>query len=414
MDVLLNEQETLVQETARTFLEAECTPALVRESEKNEEGFSRGLWKQLAALGWLGLSLPEEHGGQGLPVTYLALLLEEMGRHIAPLPVHSTLVPATVIAKHGTESQKALLSEVVEGDAVLSFALQESGGRWSENAIELTGDLDGDGIVLSGKKLFVADFQHASHCLVAFRWAGQVGPDALALALVDSAADGVAVHQLQPLAKDQECAVAFNRVRVSQDSIIRSAAAVKDLMDYAAVLMACQMQGAARKALELAAAYVSQREAFGQSIGSFQAIQHLAADMLNAVDGAQLLSREAVWRISQNLPARVEVAQAKSFANEKCLFVCRSAQQMHGGIGFIEEFDINLWYRKVASWGLRAGTTYEHRRLIAQALLDTPDRVRLGMTQYLPASRSSSGLNGEAKKPDSMHQKMGGRLHAEP
>jgi alkylation response protein AidB-like acyl-CoA dehydrogenase len=395
MDVLLNEQETLIQETARKFFESECTPALVRDAEKKEHGVSKRLWKQFSELGWLGLSLPEEYGGQGLPVTYLALLLEEIGRHTVPLPVHSTLVPAIVIAKYGTDAQKQVLSKVISGDAILSFAVQESGGRWSENAIELVGNADGDSVELSGKKLFVADFQHASQCLVAFRWAGHSRSEELALALVDTTAEGISVQNLRPLAKDQECAVVFNRVCVSQDSIIRGTAAVQDLMDYAAVLLACQMQGAARKALELAAAYVSQREAFGQFIGSFQAIQHLSADMLNAVDGVQLLSREATWRISQNLPMRVEVAQAKSFANEKCLFVVRSAQQMHGGIGFIEEFDINLWYRKVASWGLRAGTTYEHRRLIAQALLDTPDRVRLGSPQHLPASGSSLGLDKE-------------------
>jgi alkylation response protein AidB-like acyl-CoA dehydrogenase len=400
MDVLLNEQEILIQETARKFFEAECTPTLVRDSEKNGQGFSRKLWKQFSELGWLGLSLPEQYGGQGLPVTYLALLMEEIGRHTVPLPVHSTLVPAIVIEKYGTNEQKLLLSKVIAGDALLSFAVQESGGRWSEKAIKLAGRLDGDSVVLAGKKLFLADFQHASHCLVAFRWASHNGSGDLALALIDTTAAGIAVQHLSPLAKDQECAVEFDDVRVSQDAIIRGTGAVQDLMDYAAVLMACQMQGAARKALELAAAYVSQREAFGQFIGSFQAIQHLSADMLNAVDGVQLLSREATWRISQNLPTRVEVAQAKSFANEKCLFVVRSAQQMHGGIGFIEEFDINLWYRKVASWGVRAGTTYEHRRTIAQALLDTPAYVRLGQTQHLP----NSGFNSSVDHDDNQKQ----------
>lgn len=385
MDVLLDEQEALIRDTARSFLAGECTPQEVRAAEQDDSGYSRGLWRRFAELGWLGLSLPEAYGGQDLPTTYLALLFEELGRHIAPLPVHSTLMPALVIAKYGTETQKELLSAVVRGELLWSFAVQEQGGRWSTDAIQLPGRPEGDGVVLNGRKLFVADFRNAGQCLVAFRWAGGAKAGSLGLALVDVNASGISSRRLVPLAKDQECDVTFDGVYVPADRLLAGGtAAVTDLMDHAAVFMACQMQGAARKATELAAAYVSQREAFGQPIGAFQAIQHLAADMLNAVDGVELLSREAVWRLSENLPARVEVAQAKAFANEKCLFVCRSAQQMHGGIGFIAEFDINLWYRKTASWGLRAGTTYEHRRLIARALLDTPGTVRLGEQQSLP------------------------------
>jgi len=382
MDVLLDEQETLILETARTFLSAECDPAIVRDAERSESGYSAPLWKKFSELGWLGLSLPGQYGGQALPLTYLALLFEELGRHIAPLPVLSTLVPALVIEKYGQASQKAMLAAVIRGESILSFAIQEESGRWSADDIAMAARRDGDALVLSGCKRFVADFQNASHCLVAVRLEDGGRPAERALVLVDTNAPGIRAERLRPLAKDQECFVTFEHVRVPVENLVGAGqAAVDDLMDYAALFTACQMQGAARKATELAAAYVSQREAFGQPIGAFQAIQHMAADMLNAVDGAQLLGREAAWRLAQGLPARVEIAQAKSFANEQCLMVCRSAQQMHGGIGFISEFDINLWYRKVASWGVRAGSTYEHRRLISRALLDTPDPLRLGDAQ---------------------------------
>ena len=112
----------------------------------------------------------------------------------------------------------------------------------------------------------------------------------------------------------------------------------------------------------------------------------MAADMLNGVDGTQLLMREAIWHMSQGLPARVEVAQAKSFGNVKCMMVARCCQQLHGGIGFILDTDINLWYRRVASWSMRSGTTYEHRQLIASSLLDMPGKVRLGMLQTVHES----------------------------
>jgi alkylation response protein AidB-like acyl-CoA dehydrogenase len=101
--------------------------------------------------------------------------------------------------------------------------------------------------------------------------------------------------------------------------------------------------------------------------------------MLIAVDGAQLLVHEALWRLDQGLPATVEVSQAKAFASDKCIFVARSAQQIHGGIGFMMEFDLQLWYRRIVAWSLRCGSVREHRRQVAAALLDQPGKVRLGM-----------------------------------
>jgi alkylation response protein AidB-like acyl-CoA dehydrogenase len=102
------------------------------------------------------------------------------------------------------------------------------------------------------------------------------------------------------------------------------------------------------------------------------------------VDGVELLTREALWRLGAGVPAAVEVSQAKAFAGEKCVFVARSSQQIHGGIGFMMEFDLHLWYRRIVAWAMRYGTVAEHRARIASALLDTPGRVRLGMTQVLP------------------------------
>ena len=391
MDVLSDEQEVLIQRTAGEFLAAECPPSLVRAVEKSEEKYSKQLWTKFADLGWLGLCLPEERGGQGLPLTYLGLVLEEVGRYLAPLPVHSTMAPALVIASFGTQVQKQLIERVACGELLLSFAIEERSGRWSTDAIALSGRRDGDDIVLNGSKYFVDNFRVAQKCMVAVRMFGADGGDeGPAAVLVDTASAGIHCEALLTTAKDGESVVRFDHVRVPQSNRVgapRQGRAVIDaLMDYASVFLVSQMQGAARQAMEFAVEYVKHREAFGQPIGAFQAIQHMAADMVNAVDGTQLLGREAVWRMSQGLPARVEVSQAKSFANEKCMMVCRSAQQMHGGIGFIAEFDLNLWYRRVTSWTLRGGTTYEHRARIASALLDTPGEVRLGRALELPVA----------------------------
>ena len=379
MDVLPDEQETLIQETAREFFAAESTPALVRAAEKDPGQYSAALWKKIADLGWLGISLPEDCGGQGLPLTYAGLLLEEAGRSIAPVPLHGTLVAALVLARHGSAAQRALLRQVVQGELILSYAVQAPEGAWSPAAEGLTGRVDGDHVVLNGSRAFVDGFRASGRCLVLYQAEGGT----VAAALVDTAAAGITCADYVTTAKDSQARVDFADVRVPLADRVgapsQGAAVARDLCDHAAALMTSQLAGAARRDMEFAVEYAGQREAFGQPIGAFQAIQHLCADMLIAVDGAQLLVHEALWRLDQGLPATVEVSQAKAFASDKCIFVARSAQQIHGGIGFMMEFDLQLWYRRIVAWSLRCGSVREHRRQVAAALLDQPGKVRLGM-----------------------------------
>ncbi len=384
MDVLLTDDERAVQQAAAEFLATESAAALVRQAERTPDRMSHELWAKVAELGWLGISLPEQCGGQDLPLSYLGLVFEELGRHIAPVPMLSTMVVALILARHGSPAHRTLLPRVVAGDLVLTYALQEADCRWGLDGIALSGAVDGEHLVLSGQKNFVDNVHSAGRCLVAYRMADGSG---LGLALVDPKAAGIEVVDLITTAADAEAILRFDGARVPLADRVGEAgearAIILELMNLAAALTTALMVGAAGEATHRAVEYAKQRKAFGQPIGSFQAIQHMAADMTIGVDGAQLLVREALWRLGQGLPARVEVSQAKSFANEKCLMAVRMAQQIHGGIGFIAEFDQQLWYRRVAAWSLRCGTSPEHRAIVAESLLDRQGPVRLGYDQAL-------------------------------
>lgn len=379
MDVLLNDDELMVQRAAAEFLETESTPALVRQAERETERISRDLWARIAALGWLGISLPEASGGQDLPLSYLGLLFEELGRRIAPVPMLGTMATATILARHGSAPQRALLEKVVAGDLLLTYAVQEPNCRWSLDAVALAGRIDGDHLVLTGEKAFVDNVRTAAKCLVVFRMLDNSG---MALALVDPASPNIHITDLITTAGDAQANLSFDSVRVPLSDRVGTPATGRaialELMDLAVAFTTALMVGAAGQATHRAVEYAKQRNAFGQPIGSFQAIQHMAADMTIGVDGAQLLVREAISRLALGLPASIEVSQAKAFANEKCLAAARMAQQIHGGIGFIAEFDQQLWYRRVAAWTLRCGTALEHRARVAEALLDHPGQVRLG------------------------------------
>ena len=380
MDILLDDQEIQIKEAASEFLAGECTSALVRKIETDPLQYSPSLWEKFAENGWLQLCLADKNGGQELPLTYLALLFELAGYHIAPIPLHSTMVPALIIDRHGNAEQQALLQRVLSGDLILSHAVAEQNGRWATDSIKLEGRVEGNELVLNGMKSFVGSYRASNQCLVIYRDA--TAPSRLGVALVPTDAPGLSSDALVSMAKDGEANVHFKQVRVPLDARIGKSEAgnsiALEVMDLSSVLYASMMAGAGRRTLDMAVAHAKQREAFGQPIGAFQAIQHLCANMVNAIDGTTMLSREALWRMEQRLPHRVNVAQAKSFGNEQCMMVVRSAQQIHGGMGFIRDFDLNLWYRRVASWSLRGGTAAEHRRTIATALLDQPGQVRIG------------------------------------
>ncbi len=385
MDVLPNEEEQMVKNLAREFLEAECPPRLAREMEKDDLGYPPELWQKMADLGWLGISLPEEHGGQGLPLTYLGIILEELGRAIAPVPLHSTAVPALAIAESGTaEQQRQLLPRVSRGDLILAWAFTEQTPRYRPETIHAEAVADGDDFILTGTKMFVDNFNVAEKCLVACRTAPASADNAgLSLLLVDTTSRGVSHTPLTTLAKDKQSKVFFDSVRVPKANLIgelnQGWPVAQRMLDRGTALLCAQMVGAARKDAEMGIEYAKNRAAFGRPIAAFQSIQHICADMILWVDGGQLLTYEALWKMDQGLPASVEVSQAKAFCNDKCEAVVRSSQVIHGGMGFMMEFDLHLWFRRVTAWTMRLGTSFEHRARIAQALLDQPGRVRLGM-----------------------------------
>jgi alkylation response protein AidB-like acyl-CoA dehydrogenase len=384
MDTTLSEEEVMIRETARKFLEAHCPTKLVREMEKDAKGYPPALWKQAADLGWQGLALPEQYGGSAMPLTYMGLVLEEVGRALAPLPLHSTVVAALAVARDGSEEVcSAILPGVAAGDAVLTWAFHEQNPQLVPEAVQCQAVADGNDFVINGRKMFVDNYVVADHCLVVCRTAPASSANAgLTLFLVDTKSAGLAQVPLVSLAKDKMSEVTFKDVRVPKGNMIGALnqgwPLAELMLEQATALLCAQMLGATRKDSEMAIEWSKYRKAFGQPIGAFQSIQHMCADMLMWIDGGNLLTYEALWKMDQGLPAGVEASQAKAFCNEKCEASVRICQGIHGGIGFMMEFDLQLWYRRVCAWTMRLGTAYEHRAKVARALLDQPGQVILG------------------------------------
>lgn len=383
MHLQLTDEEKMLRHIAREFLEAECPTSLVREMETDALGYPPALWRKTAELGWQGMALPEKYGGQDLPLVYLGLIMQEVGRAIAPLPLHSTVVVALTIAGDGTAAQReAILPAVARGDTVLTWAFTEQDPRFRPETVQTRAVAEGDHFVINGTKLFVDNFVAADQCLVACRTASGSAGDGLSLFLVDTKTPGISATPLVTLAKDKQSEVVFRDVRVPRANLIgpldHGGPIIERMLERATALLCAQMLGATRKDAEMAIDYAKYRAAFGQPIGAFQSIQHICADMIIWIDGGEMLTYEALWKMDQGVPAGLEVSQAKAFCNEKCEAVVRFSQMIHGGIGFMMEFDLHLWFRRVSAWAMRLGTSYEHRARIAHALIDYPGKVVLG------------------------------------
>jgi alkylation response protein AidB-like acyl-CoA dehydrogenase len=374
MDVLFNETEDMVRASARAFLEGDCPPRLVREIEESGAGYSRDLWRRAAELGWLGTPFAERFGGQASPLTYVGIIAAEIGRAAAPLPFIATMAPALAIADAGSDAlREAVLPRVCSGESVLTWALTERDPRVRAESVQLEAVRDGDHYRLTGSKLFVEHFRGAQSCLVVARLPGSSGEAGIVLLLVDTASPGIEVVAMPNIAGEDLCEVRFSGVRVPASRCVgvpgQGWPVAQRMVERATALLCLQMTGAARKASELAVEYAKFRKAFGRPIGAFQSLAHMATDFPIWLDGCELLTYEALWRLDRGLPASVEVSQAKAFCSEKCMATVRNANVIHGGIAATWELNLQLWFRRVCAWAPRLGSAYEHRARVADAIL---------------------------------------------
>ena len=367
MDFSLSEEQELLRKSARDFLAAECPKSLVKEMEASEEGYSPGLWKKMADLGWMGLAIPEEYGGAGFSLVDLAVLFEEFGRAAAPGPMFSTVaLGALPVLEWGSEEQKkALLPRVASGDLMLTMAISESEVGYDPRFVAATASSRDGGFAVSGTKLFVPYAQLAGYVLVVCRTAGKPGDeDGLSVLVVDRNAGGVKLTALATIDADKQFEVWFDGTPASSTDVLGSEGEalpmVRSILRKAAALQCAQMVGGAQMELEMTAERAKNRIQFNRPIGTFQAVQHRLADMFIDVNGARWTTYQAVWRLSEGLPAEKEVAVAKAFANIACQRVAFAAQHLHGGLGVDLDYDLHFYFRRAKALELSLGTSAVH------------------------------------------------------
>jgi alkylation response protein AidB-like acyl-CoA dehydrogenase len=378
MNFGFSEEQEILRESARKFLEAECPTAFVRKMMEHETAHSAELWKKLADLGWLGLLIPQRFGGMGGSLLDASVIVEEMGKALFPGPFLATaLLGAAAVGVGGSAAQKkALLPRIAEGSAVLTLAFVENRGSHDAAKIELAAKRQGRDYVLRGEKLFVFDAAIADWIVVAARtaFAKKDPRHGVTLFLVERGAPGLSIAPLSTADKTRRQAnLTFDRVNVPTEQVLgrvdQGWPILSRALQIGTAALCVETVGVAQRALELSVEYARERMQFGKPIGSFQAVKHKCVDMMVSVENARSLSYYATWAVDErNRECATAVAMAKAYASDMGKNVTGDAIQVHGGIGFTWEHDIHLYYRRALANEVTFGSAPLHREAVAQQL----------------------------------------------
>jgi acyl-CoA dehydrogenase len=378
MDLVVTEEQTLLQRAAKDFVAARSPIARVREGHRGHEPVSRALWREMAGLGWLGLTIPEAHGGTGLGYRFAMVVLEELGRELVPEPLVSTLAGAEAILRGGSkEAMAEHLPAISAGERIVALAHRGARSRFDLASVATAAEARGAGYVLRGEKTQVADATVADLFVVSAEVDGGV-----ALFLVPRAAKGVTVHPQRRVDGRSAAIVRFDGVtldaharlaaysaagtRASKD---RGLALLERVVDVATVALAAEMLGSMGGAFARTLEYLRTRVQFGVPIGSFQALQHRAARVYVETELARSAVMHAHSVLDEPGTSAEDVGRAASVAKAKCsdafMLVAHEAVQMHGGIGMTDEHDIGLFLKRARVAEMTFGDAAHHRNRYA-------------------------------------------------
>jgi alkylation response protein AidB-like acyl-CoA dehydrogenase len=345
MNFDFSDDQTLLRQTARAYLDEHAPLSLCRAVLESDASYSETLWKGVAELGWLGTAVPERYGGSGFGHLELAVIAEELGRALAPIPFASSVyLAAEALLLAGTEAQKeAYLPQLASGEIIGTFAHVEQAGDAGAPRIATTFSRG----ALTGAKLAVADGDVAHLAVVSARSGKEV-----VLVLADLTAKGVERRRLRSIDPSRSLAtLSFSRTPAQPLGAPPPGwAAIERLLDRAAVLTAFEQLGGADRAVAMTREYTLGRYAFGRPLASFQAIKHRLADLYVEVELARSNCYYGAWALSNDAPELATAAcGARAAACDAFERASQEMVQLHGGVGYTWEYDCHLFYRR-AKW----------------------------------------------------------------
>ncbi len=375
MALVLNEDEVMMRDMAQGFFAEKAPIKALRtlRDTQDETGFDRGLWSEMAAQGFAGIVVPEEHGGVDMGYLAAGLVAEQMGRNLTASPFFSTAILAATALRHGSaEQQGEWLPKIASGDAVIALALDE-GVKHNPRGTSTTAEPSGNGFKLNGAKAMVVDGHVADVMIVAARTSGEDGDaDGISLFLVDPKAKGISTERTIMVDSHNAARIDLDDVEVSGDALLGTLDEGMNVLD--AVLSAgrgiaaAELLGAGAQAFEDTVAYIKERKQFGAIIGEFQALQHRSSHMYSELE----IARSAVVGALTALDAGDEkasqyCAMAKAKLGSVAKLVSQEGVQMHGGVGMTDEYDIGLFMKRIRVLQELMGDAHYHMNEFANS-----------------------------------------------
>jgi alkylation response protein AidB-like acyl-CoA dehydrogenase len=355
MALILNEEQTMVRDNARAFLADRAPVSHLRKlrDTRDQDGFSRDLWKAFADMGFCGILVPESHGGTGLGYVEAGVIMEEIGRNLTPSPFLATaLLGATTLLRDGNSARNSeLLPKIAAGDLLMALAVDER-TKHAPSATALKAERSGNGFALSGDKCFVVDAHVADLLVVAARSAGAPGEkEGITLFLVDPKSKGVELERTIMVDAHNAARIRFDRVEVDADAVIGEVdhgwALLEGVLNVGRAAVAAELTGLGGEAFGRTLSYLKERKQFGQAIGSYQALQHRAALAFTELEITQAAVLKALQVLDSDFErAGMIVSVAKARAGASATLAVQEAVQMHGGIGMTDEFDIGFFMKR--------------------------------------------------------------------
>jgi acyl-CoA dehydrogenase len=375
--LVLNEEQEMLARSAREFVSGRSSLRRIRQlrDANDGDGFSRDLWREMAALGWLGIVIPEELGGAGLGAMDQMVVLEEMGRGLMPEPFVSTvLLGATALLLGGSAAQKQEhLPKVAAGERLLTVAYQETGSRYDASKVATKATKSGNGWTLSGEKIQVLDGHVADFLIVSTRTGvsartSSAGADGITLFLVAADTPGITIERQSRIDSRNVALIRLDDVKVGADAVVgavdQGGVLLGRVLDRARIGLCAEMLGSMQAAFEMTNEYLKTRMQFGVPIGSFQALKHRAAKMYIELELARSAVMGAHRALDENRDDKT-IAKLSSLAKARCsdafVLIGNECVQMHGGIGVTDEADIGFFFKRARVAEMTFGDAAFHR-----------------------------------------------------
>ncbi len=364
MDFGFDDDQEALRDLARQILDDHVTNERLKELEAGGDGVDHDTWKRLADAGIVGIALPEDRGGGGLGFVEAAIALEEIGRHVAPVPYLWTVVAALAVAEFGSDEWRArLLPDICSGNAVLTSALSELAND-DPAAPTVRAAAENAGWRLSGEKQFVPFAALARTILVP-----ATTGDATGVFLVDPHAEGVALEESRATNREPVYRLTLDSASGELLGELDAGAAIVDWIVERATAGLCVMQaGICERALRMTADYTSSREQFDHPIAAFQAVSQRAGDAYVDAEAVRLTAWQAAWRIAEGLPATDEIAIAKFWSGEGASRVVHAAQHLHGGIGVDTDYPLHRYFTWARWIELTLGSSTQQLRTLGASI----------------------------------------------